>query len=65
MTIEPAYSFVLWAIPSFHRAGAAKSERPRGDAQLPGRPAANTAVNAVHDPIPVAPHIENPEAAAF
>ena len=28
MTIEPAYSFVLWAIPRFHRANAAQSELP-------------------------------------
>ena len=60
MTIEPAYSFVLWAIPRFHRAGAAKSERPPGDAQPPDRLAGNTAANAAHEPTPRRAAIETP-----
>ncbi len=64
MTIEPACSFVLWGIPRFHRAGAAKSERHPGDAQRPDRLAVNTAANVAHEPTPVAQHIETPEAAA-
>ena len=59
MTIEPAYSFVLWAIPRFRREGAAKSGRITIDAQGPNRPAVRGAAYAAHDPIPLA-HTENP-----
>jgi len=59
MTIEPAYSFVLWAIPRFHREGAAKNGRITIDAQGPNGPAARGAAYVAHDPIPPA-HTENP-----
>ena len=63
MTIEPAYSFVLWAIPRFRREGAAQNGRIPAEAQLPGSAAASMTAYAAHDPIP-ATYIENPEVAA-
>jgi len=62
MTIAPAYSFVLWAIPRFHREGAAKSERSAGDAQ-PDQLGTSAAAYAARDLIPAA-HMETREAAA-
>jgi len=61
MTTEPGYSFVLWAIPRFHREGAANGNAPDSS---PARLAGRTATYAAQDPIQAAP-IEPPESACL
>jgi hypothetical protein len=65
MTIDPADSFVLWAIPRFHRTGKAKNENLSADAQRPGRIATSETAKAAHDSIQVAQQSEQQKAAAF
>jgi len=63
MTNAPGYSFVLWAIPRFHRSSAAISGGNPSEAQLPDRLAANTAAGATHAPISAAYIETQPETA--
>ncbi|HVE22964.1 MAG TPA: hypothetical protein VNC39_13395 [Acidocella sp.] len=65
MTIDPADSFVLWAIPRFHRTGKAKNENLPADTQRPGRIATSGMAKAAHDSTQVSQQSEKQKTAVF